>query len=87
MGPKLFFPLSLPILPAQIQKKSQNNISMLVPIRVGGLLLNNFHLLAPDFPLALCATRSHVMWTVLFSFVFVAAVALHLAAMSQVDFD
>ena len=87
MGPKLFFPLSLPILPAQIQKKSQKNISMIVPIRVGGLQdqHNSVHCSQQISPLALCATRSHVMWTVLFSFVFLAAVALQLAAMSQAD--
>ena len=40
---------------------------------------------APDFPLALALRGADAMWTALFSVTFVIAVALQLAALSQVD--
>jgi hypothetical protein len=53
-----------------------------VPIRVGGLQDQHNSVTSRS---RFAPRGAIVMWTVLFSFVFVAAVALHLAAMAQAD--
>jgi hypothetical protein len=80
-----FFP-SFPILPAQIQKKSQKNILMTAYLGQGTPeQIQICWLLAPDLSLALALRGADAMWTVLFSVTFVIAVALQLVVLSQVD--
>jgi hypothetical protein len=83
---RLFFFL-LPIVPAQVQKKSQNNNSI-SPRSIGpgdSRTTYNAVLLAPDFPLALAPRGADAMWTTLFSVAFVIAISLNLVALSLSD--
>ncbi|MFZ0105173.1 MAG: hypothetical protein WAL49_23085 [Pseudolabrys sp.] len=83
---RLLFLSPFPILPAQIQKKSQKNILMTAYSGQGTPeQIQICWLLAPDLSLALALRGADAMWTVLFSVTFVIAVALQLAVLSQVD--
>ena len=82
-----YFSLSLLFYQREIPKKSQNNNSMTSCLFGSGTPKPTQHcaLPAPDFPLALALRGADAMWTALFSVTFVIAVALQLAALSQVD--
>ena len=79
-GYPVFF--SLLSLPHLFQKKvAKQEFTDIDPIRVGGTPENNTTLLpAPDLPLAFALRGADVMWSTLFTFTFLTAVALSFAA-------